>query len=323
MNIAIDSAHASLQDIAKAINAAGAGVTASILTDADGARLSLKSATGASQAFTLTATEDESAPGLAALNVGIGATGTTIGSGAQDAIVAVDGVPLKRSTNSISDLIPGVKLDLIAAQPGTTVSLGASTPTDAITQAVNNFVSAYNNLHSVLKSDLDAKTGTLFGDTAATSLSRSLGGITLLPLATSTTTGAPTTLAEIGVATNRDGSLTLNSAQLTAAITKYPDAVEALFANGSGATGGGIGAAFKAITDAATNSSYGLGASETRYTAAKTTISDALDKLSTQQDEATTRLTQQFSTSDARISAYKQTQTFLTQQIASWNAKNN
>ncbi|MGK3853791.1 flagellar filament capping protein FliD, partial [Enterococcus faecium] len=80
------------------------------------------------QAFTLTATEDASAPGLAALNIGVGATGTTIGSAAQDAVVAVDGVPLKRSTNSISDLVPGVKLDLVSAKPGTIVSLGASTP---------------------------------------------------------------------------------------------------------------------------------------------------------------------------------------------------
>ncbi|MFX5999280.1 flagellar filament capping protein FliD, partial [Acinetobacter baumannii] len=76
---------------------------------------------------------------------------------AQDAVVAVDGVPLKRSTNSISDLVPGVKLDLVSAKPGTIVSLGASTPTDALSQAINNFVSAYNSLQNVLKGDLDAK----------------------------------------------------------------------------------------------------------------------------------------------------------------------
>ncbi|MFX8016042.1 hypothetical protein ABTK76_19245, partial [Acinetobacter baumannii] len=79
VNITIDSSNNSLQGIAKAINAANAGVTATVLTDSSGARLSLKGKTGEAQAFTLTATEDASAPGLAQLNVGVGATGTTIG----------------------------------------------------------------------------------------------------------------------------------------------------------------------------------------------------------------------------------------------------
>ncbi|MGJ3648409.1 flagellar filament capping protein FliD [Sphingomonas sp. GlSt437] len=321
VSITIDSTNNSLQGIAKAINAANAGVTATILTDSSGARLSLKGKTGEAQAFTLTATEDASAPGLAALNIGVGATGTTIGSAAQDAVVAVDGVPLKRSTNSISDLVPGVKLDLVSAKPGTIVSLGASTPTDALSQAINNFVSAYNSLQNVLKGDLDAKTGTLFGDPAATSLATSLRGLTLTKLSTSAS--GPTTLTEIGVATNRDGTLTVNADQLKAAITNSPDAVEALFANGTGATGGGISAAFKAILDNATSTTYGLGASETNYNNAKTRISDQLSAVSTRQDAETTRLTQQFSNLSSQLASYKSTQSFLTQQIAAWNSKQN
>lgn len=323
IDIAIDAAHSSLQDIAKAINAANAGVTATLLTDSAGTRLSLKSKTGAEQAFTLTATEDVGAPGLSALNVGVGATGTTIGSVAQDAIVAVDGVALQRSTNSISDLIPGAKLDLVSAAPGTVVTLGSSAPTEALTLALNNFVSAYNDLHNGLKADLDAKGGALFGDPAAASLNRSLRGLTLTKLATSSIAGAPTTLAEIGVSTNRDGTLSINSTQLNAALTAYPDAVEALFANGSGASGGGLAAAFKSIADAATSTSAGLGASESRYTKAQTTIADALEKISTQQEQTRTRLTRQFSTADARISAYKAIQAQLTQQIAAFNAQKN
>lgn len=323
VNITIDSSNSSLQGIAKAINAAKAGVTATILTDADGARLSLKGSTGAAQAFTLTATEDASAPGLAALTVGVGASGTTVGSTAQDAIVAVDGVALKRPTNSISDLISGVKLDLVSASPGTIVSLGNTTPTDTIATTVNNFVSTFNELHNSLKADLDAKTGSLFGDPAATSLNRALGRFTLTKLATTTTAGAPTTLAEIGVATNRDGTLSVNTAQLNAAIANYPDAVEALFANGSGATGGGISAAFTAIVTAATSSSYGLGASTARYTKAQNSIATELDNLATQRDATQTRLTKQFSASDAQVAAYKQIQGQLTNQIAAWNKTGN
>lgn len=323
VDITIDSSNSSLQGIAKAINAANAGVTATILSDSSGARLSIKGRTGESQAFTLTATEDAGAPGLAALNVGVGATGTTVGTAAQDAIVAVDGVSLKRASNSISNLLTGVKLDLVSAAPGTVVTLGSSTPTDALTSAVNNFVSAYNDLHNSLKADLDAQTGTLYGDPAATALNRALGRFTLTALATTTTAGAPTTLAQIGVATNRDGTLTVDAAKLSAAITSYPDAVEALFANGTGATGGGIAAAFRAIVTDATSTTYGLGASETRYTKAQSTIADALDALATQQEATRTRLTQQFADTDARIAAYKSIQSQLTGQIAQWNKSGN
>lgn len=319
VSITIDSAHSSLKDIASAINRANAGVTATVLTDSSGARLSLKGKTGAAQAFTLSATEDASAPGLSALNVGVGQTGTTIGSIAQDAVVAVDGTAIKRSSNSISDLIPGVTLDLVSAQPGTTVSLSSSTPTDALTQAINNFVSAYNDLHTELTGDTNAKTGVLFGDPQAAVLSASLSRLTLTKLSTSSVAGAPTTLAEVGVKTNRDGSLSVDATQLKNALTKYPDAVEALFANGIGPTGGGLSAAFQSITDAANGNYYGLGASSLNYTKAKSSVSDALDKLSTDRDNATQRLTQQFSTLDSRVSAYKSTQSFLTQQIAAWN----
>jgi hypothetical protein len=85
VEITIGTSNSSLTGIAAAINAKNAGVTASVLSDAGGARLVLKSATGASQAFTLTATEDAGAEGLAAFNIGVGVTGTTVSTAAQDA----------------------------------------------------------------------------------------------------------------------------------------------------------------------------------------------------------------------------------------------
>ncbi|OYY90493.1 MAG: hypothetical protein B7Y45_07720 [Sphingomonas sp. 28-66-16] len=316
IDIAIDAANASLDQIAAAINAKNAGVTASVITDADGARLALKGKTGADQAFTLTATEDPGAPGLAALTVGVGSSGTTVGTGAQDAIVAVDGIALKRSTNSISDLVDGVKLDLVSAAPGTIVNLGSSVPTDQLRSSVNDLVAALNSLQSVVKAQTSASGGPLFNDSAAKTLQQSLRRFTLTPLATSTTAGAPTTLADIGIGTNRDGSLSVNADRLTAVLNAYPDAVEALFRNGTGATGGGVSAAFQAIADAATNTTYGLGASETRYTKAQSAIADAQTKADADKEVVRARLTRQFSGADARVAAYKATQSFLTQQFA-------
>src|SRR3546814_20148147 len=78
VDIAIDADHASLDGIASAINAAKAGVTATIVTDSGGARLLLKSATGAEHAFTLTASAG-SDTALHALHVRVGGTGPPIG----------------------------------------------------------------------------------------------------------------------------------------------------------------------------------------------------------------------------------------------------
>ena len=319
IDIAIVDGASSLDSIAASINAANAGVTASIITDSSGARLALKSTTGADKAFTLTATEDLGAPGLAALAITASSTGALFGTVAQDAIVAVDGIPLSRSTNSISDLVDGVKLDLVSASVGTTVNLGTNVPTDQLRASINDLVAAFNDLQRVVKAQSDATTGSLFNDSATRQLQQSLRRFTLTELATPTATGAPSTLAEIGVSTNRDGTLSVNADQLTAALTNFPAAVEALFFNGTGATGGGIAAAFQAIADQATDTTTGLGANESRYAKLQTTLDLALEKANSEKEVIRTRLTRQFAGADAQVAAYRSTQSFLTQQFAPRN----
>lgn len=310
--ITIDPATSSLDNIATAINAANAGVTATILTDSSGARLTLRSQTGAAQAFTLTATEDPAAPGLSALNIGVGTPGVIVGSAAQDAVVAVDGVTVSRSTNQISDLIDGVRFDLVSASPGTSVAIGSSAPTTALRQAVNDFVSAFNTLANGTRNLTSSTGGDLFGDPAARNFQTALGRLTLTNLATPATAGAPRTLADIGVATNRDGSLSVRAERLDAALSRFPNEVEALFADGAGATGGGLAAAFKAIADTAVNVDTGLGASVTRYTRAQGLIAEQQDRATADREVVRRRLTQQFAGVDSQLAAYKSTQSQLT-----------
>lgn len=320
IDIAVTTGNDSLDSIAATINAADAGVTASVITDSNGARLAIKSKTGADQAFTLTATEDTGAPGLAALEIVTGKTGALFGTVAQDAIVAVDGIALARSSNSISDLITGVKLDLVAASPGTPVALGSTAPTDQLRSSVNDLVAAFNSLQAVVKQQTDAKTGPLHDDISARGLQIALRRFTLTQLAPSSTDGAPRTLSDIGVGTNRDGTLSVNAARLTAALTNYPAAVEALFQDGTGATNGGIAAAFQAIADQVIPptavAKYGLNASQERYSKTQSTLADALEKANADKEVVRTRLTRQFSGSDARVAAYKSTQSFLTNYFA-------
>lgn len=317
IDIAIGSGNSTLKGIADAINAKKAGVTASILSDSNGARLVLKSATGSSQAFTLSGTGD-----LSALNVGVGAS-SSINQTAQDARVAMDGVEAKYPTNSISGLIPGARIDLVAAQVGTKVAIGSATPTSAISQAVTNFVETYNQVLKSLTEATDPISGPLRGDPAAKELLRQLKSLTLAELIPGASKDVPSKLADIGVKTNRDGSLSVDSARLSKVLSTYPNDVEAIFAEKAG-----ISKALSAIVVTAVGSSTagketGLTSSTKTYTKQLDKVDDAKDKVLTDTAALRERMTQQFAAMDSKVAAYKSTQSFLTQQIASWNAQNN
>jgi flagellar hook-associated protein 2 len=322
VDIVIDAANSSLEGVAAAINAANAGVSASILTDAAGSRLVVKGASGEARAFTLTATETAGYEGLAALDIGVGAAGTAIGSVARDAIVAIDGVELKRDSNTVSDLIPGVKLDLVAAQPGTVVNIGKTLPTNSLIQAVQDFVETYNQVYTALRTDLDPVTGSLRQDVAAKTLRRQLQQLTLTPIA-SGSSDVPTTLAQIGVRTNRDGTLSLESGTLTKALVDHPGQVEQMFAqpNGAATTANGLSAAFDVISTAAASTTHGLGASEASYGKAKSEVAEDKTVALERAESMRTRMTRQFASMDARVAAYKSTMTFLENQVKAWNSQ--
>ncbi len=306
-----------LDEIVAAINAQKTGVTASIVTDANGgAFVSLKGATGDAQAFTLKGATGD------ALNVGPNAdtntpAKTSVTATAQNAQLTVDGIAVERSSNTVSDLVDGVKLQLNAVST-VPITLGSSTPTDALTQAVNDVVEAYNEVLKAITEQTDPISGTLRADPAATSLLRSLKALSSRALVGSATTGIPRSLSEIGVATNIDGTLRVDATLLAKQIAANPDTIESMFAP-SGTNVLGLSASLTALTTSATSVLTGLGASTTRYTAAVSDVTKQQDKVTDQSAQLTTRLTQQYASMNARVSAYKSTQTFLTNQIAAWN----
>ena len=223
--IAIGAGNDSLAGLAAAINAAAAGVSASIVTDANGARLVVKGASGAANAFTLSA-DAGGDPALSRFTWDGTAGGMTRAQTAQDAIVRMDGVDSTFPTNVVDTLIEGVSLKLVSAKPGTSVSLGVTRPTSAITQAVGDFVEAYNALKTQIDEATAASSGAFAGNSNIRAMRHQLSQLTSTVLNTS---GGPSSLSEIGVSTNRDGSLTLDTAKLASRQASDPDGVEALF----------------------------------------------------------------------------------------------
>lgn len=313
--IKIDETNNTLSGIAAAINAKKSGVTASIVTDADGgAYLSLKGATGAAQAFSLSADSASLAP--FAVDPLSSTSAMKVSSQSQNAKLTMDGVEVERASNEVSDLIAGAKLNLTAV--GTT-TLTSSRPTAAITNAVNDFVDTYNGIVATIKEQTDPITGVLRADPAAKNLLRALQGLTSKVLNGNAGAGMPNTLAAIGIRTTRQGMLEVDSNALTAAMTTNADAVEAMFSYG---TSDGIYSAMQSLQLNATSSIYGLGASNSNYLKTRSDTTEKQDKLTDQAASMTARLTQQFSSMNSKVSAYKSTQSFMQQQIDQWSKSN-
>ena len=255
ISITVDSSNNTLSGIAQAINAKSAGVTANVITGSDGtATLVLKGATGAANSFTLSSTDTSSdGTSLAALSYpGTGTTGLTQTQAAQDSSVTVDGVTVTRGSNTFSDVIPGVSMTL--SKVGT-VNLSSTRPNDAITEAVNDFVTAYNQLLSEINTDTAAATsgasaGPLQGNSALRQLKTQLSKLTTTPL---NATGTIRTLAELGVSTAQDGTLSVNSSTLSTMLSKYPDDVESMFVTSQSSSSSKV-----LITSAAGSSASGV-----------------------------------------------------------------
>jgi flagellar hook-associated protein 2 len=229
--VEITAANDSLDGLAKAINASNIGVAATVVVDTNGARLMLKGPTGEANAFRVSL-DSSTTPGLERFAYAPDtAGGMTVAQEAKDAIVRVDGVEVRRSSNGFDDLIPGIRFELKKAVVGSTVSIGMTRPAEAITQAVNDFVVAYNQLHKMLADATapmvdGAGGGPLRGDVGVREMQRQLAKLTTTVISTS---GGPATLAEIGIATNREGTLRVESDKLKAALENDPKGVEALF----------------------------------------------------------------------------------------------
>ena len=271
----------------------------------------------AAQALTLDATSTTG--DLSQLAVGPGA-GMTITTQAKNAKLTVDGVAVERASNQVDDLVTGVKLNLLTTSTSA-VSLSATTPTAALTSAVNDLVDTYNQVLAIVKEQTDPITGVLRGDPAARTLLRSMQALVSKTLLPNAAAGTPATLAGIGVRTNRDGSLAVDDDALTAAMATYPDAIEEMFAfTTTSATG--LYSAMNSLSLAATSTVYGLGASTTNYSDSLKAIADQRSEITEQSAAMSTRLTQQYASMNAKVAAYKSTQAFMKQQIDAWSSSN-
>lgn len=315
--VTVGSTNNSLEGLATAINASGAGVTASIISDQGGSRLILKGATGAANAFTLTA-DSGADPGLSAFATD---GGLTVGQTAANAEFTVDGVGFSRASNTIDDVVPGVSLTLKKAAPGQPVDLGANRPLDMIKQTVGDFVDVYNQL----KKSLQAASKMSGVTTGLREVERELTNLVGKVL---TSHGSINTLAHIGISTAKDGTLTLDKTKLDAVLATDAGAVEGLFnplrdGTHNATTDPGIAGILDAIRDKAVATDGAIGRVEKSLADKSTSLTKELEKVEEREAAYKARLEKQYAQLDVKLNAFKATQAYLEQQIKLWNGSNN
>jgi flagellar hook-associated protein 2 len=321
--ITIDATNNSYAGLASAINAANTGVTARVVTDAAGTRLVFKGATGAANDFTIGVNAADSGSVLAGLGFSGANTATmTSSSTPQNAKITLDGVEYEYASNSVDDAIPYLRIDLNKASPGTTVTLSMTQPTAGLSDLLKEFVDAYNTLTKALNTATatgadSSSSGVLNGVSAVRDMKRQLAALTSTPLSS---TGTYRTLADIGVTTNRDGTLSLDTARLAAAMEADPAGV-ANMVNPATATDANPGLArlMDSVRDNIEKDEGPLKLAQARYDSLSEDFTEQLEKLDDQMADYEAHLTKIYSAMETRLSALKATQSYLEQQIEVWN----
>lgn len=219
---------ASLRD---KINALDYGVTANIIgTGDDTFTLVLKSNEGKENALRITATENPSGSGLSSID------NSTTNSSKQkiagvDASIIVDGMTLTRSSNEITDLFDGYTVNLVSTT-STTANITSSVDTATATTNLQTLVTSINDLKKVLnaktfRGDSTSEKGALANDTVINGLKKQIEALTTTPLSGFGATSVY--LSNLGVRTERDGELTLNTKVLEEELKSNPSSLDAIF----------------------------------------------------------------------------------------------
>jgi flagellar hook-associated protein 2 len=316
-DVTIGAGNDSLADIAAAINSASGnpGISATVLQGTDGAHLVLSSSlTGA--ANTIQVTETDAGNALAALTYGTGNAGNyTQQAAAQDAAYTISGVAYTSPSNTVTDALGGVTLSLLGTtSAGSNATLSISNDTATIEGNISSFVSAYNTMVGAIQplGSYDAATNTA-GPMLGNALLSGTTNQIQQALYSVVNTGSPTynTLASIGITTNADGTLSLNSATLSNALATNFSAVSQLFSGTNG-----VAAALNTQLTGDLGASGDFASASSTLTQQENALTTQTNQLNSQMTALSASLTQQYSALNVLLSSLQTTSAYLTQQFA-------
>lgn len=316
-----------LADVATKIRSSGAGLNAYVAQTVSGAKLVIKGVDGAENAFEIEAT-------------GVSASGGTPAAGqidylawtyatdagrraatARDAEFALDGVPMTSPSNKVTNLPGALVLTLTGENQGAPTTISFADKSKQITSMMGDFVTALNEIAASMTDFANPKSGDLGSDAGARALKRALSSLTTKVVMPGAAAGAPSTLGDLGLAVNRDGTFRLDAPRLQATLTSNLAAAGAMFTTGLHGVYSTVDAIARSVS---TRGDPGtLGGSIERYTSQRALLTDRLGKIAEQQDRLREQLTKEFTWADRTVTSSQSTLSFLKNQIAAWNSSNN
>jgi flagellar hook-associated protein 2 len=334
VSITIDSTNNTLSGIRNAINSANAGVSASIINDGTGNRLVITSKdSGISNSIKITTTDGDGtntdSSGLSALAYDPAAAS---GSGknmsqlaeARNALFTIDGIAINKSSNTVTDAIEGVTLNLTSTNVGQPVSISVSQDTQVISTNVQAFVKAFNDANTLIRNltAYDAannKASVLTGDSTVRSVSTQLRSIL-----TSSIGGSLDTLSQIGIGFQQDGSLAVDTTKLQTALDFNSSSVTSLLAS-DGSSPSSLKGIATQVNDYLTSVLGDTGSITSRTDGLNSSIKQMTDRQADLENRMTlieARYRAQFTALDTMLASMNTTSTFLTQQLAALNNLN-
>lgn len=226
-SITVDSTNNTLDQIAAAINKSTTAVQASVINDANGARLAIVSGTsGVPGNISVTGGLHLAASPNTAINFNQASAGL-------NASLTVDGVPISSTGNTVTGVINGVTLNLAAPTGNTPVTLTVAPDSTQATAAINTFVAAYNTVVTEINGQFAVNPDGSGGGVLASDNSLQDAQNSLLSAASFSISGnnGVVNLASIGVNLQDDGTLSVNTSTLATALSTNYTAVQNLFQN--------------------------------------------------------------------------------------------
>ncbi|MEO5696567.1 MAG: flagellar filament capping protein FliD, partial [Burkholderiaceae bacterium] len=326
--IPIGASENTLAGIRDKINAANAGVSATIVTDASGSRLALQSsATGSANGFRVRATDDDGnntdALGLSrlAFDPPAATAGLTLTQSAANTLASINGIAVETTGNTLADVVDGITFNLskVTAAP---VTVAVTRNTDSVKTLVTGFVASYNALSSFLSTatQYDAaskKAALLQGDATTTGLQNQLRTMVGRPGDAASPFGS---LSDVGLEFQKDGRLKINDVKLAAALTKMPELITAMTkVDLASPSNNGYARKIADWADGLLSTSGTLSGKAKSIQSQITANTKDQEKMSDRIAAIEKRLRAQYTALDKTMSEASGLSKYVTQQITTWN----
>lgn len=241
----INAQDATLEGIRDTINGAADnfGVTATILNLSSGPKLVL-TANETGEANRITSINSASTSGDLSVfdyNFDPAQNGNDTNfdqvTAAEDALLRIEGQQITSSNNTLDGVIPGVEFTLTGTtQTGLPISLNIESNIDDVSENIQNFVTAYNDLRKLIAEETrvdpaSGKAGNLLSDSLTRTVQNQLRDILS---SSGSKSGNISALVDLGITTNRDGTLDVNSVRLNSALRLNFDNVTEFFSGEQG-----------------------------------------------------------------------------------------